>query len=69
MAEPVKVAVIGGGVIGGGWIARFLENGFDVAVFDPAPDAQGKIEAVLSNAAIAARELTDAPRPKPGILQ
>ncbi|HDZ52723.1 MAG TPA: hypothetical protein ENH63_13285, partial [Sulfitobacter litoralis] len=30
-----KVACIGGGVIGGGWIARFLLNGIDVAVHDP----------------------------------
>jgi carnitine 3-dehydrogenase len=38
-AEKTKVAVIGGGVIGAGWIARFAENGIDVAVYDPAPDA------------------------------
>jgi len=61
-------AVIGGGVIGGGWIARLLENGVDVNVFDPAPDAKQKIEAVLANAAIAAEKLTDAPRPIPGKL-
>ncbi len=68
MVAPVRVAVIGGGVIGGGWIARFLENGINVAVFDPAPDAKAKIDAVLANAAIAAKKLTDAPRPKPGAL-
>ena len=31
-----KAAIIGGGVIGGGWAARFLLNGWDVVVFDPA---------------------------------
>ena len=30
-----KAGIIGGGVIGGGWAARFLLNGWDVGVFDP----------------------------------
>lgn len=32
-----KVAIVGGGVIGGGWTARFVLNGWDVAVFDSEP--------------------------------
>lgn len=63
-----KIAVIGGGVIGSGWIARFLQNGMDVAVFDPAADAKEKIEAVLVNADIAAQNLAIANYPKPGNL-
>ncbi|SEQ27280.1 carnitine 3-dehydrogenase [Thalassovita taeanensis] len=43
-------AVIGGGVIGGGWAARFLLNGWDVRVFDPDPEAERKIGEVLDNA-------------------
>ncbi len=43
-------AIIGGGVIGGGWAARFLLNGWDVRVFDPDPEAQRKIGEVLDNA-------------------
>ena len=35
-----KVAIIGGGVIGGGWAARFLLNGLDVYVYDPDPNAE-----------------------------
>jgi len=31
--------IIGGGVIGGGWAARFLLAGWDVRVFDPDPEA------------------------------
>jgi carnitine 3-dehydrogenase len=42
--------VIGGGVIGGGWAARFLLMGWDVRVFDPDPEAQRKIGEVLANA-------------------
>ena len=43
-----KAAIIGGGVIGGGWAARFLLNGWDVGVFDPDPEAERKIAAVLA---------------------
>lgn len=43
-------AIIGGGVIGGGWAARFLLNGWNVRVFDPDPEAERKISEVLENA-------------------
>ena len=46
----MKAAIIGGGVIGGGWAARFLLNGWDVAVFDPAPNASGTLNEVLERA-------------------
>ena len=46
----MKAAIIGGGVIGGGWAARFLLNGWDVAVADPDPEAERKIAEVLANA-------------------
>ena len=36
----MKACIVGGGVIGGGWVARFLLNGWDVAVFDPDPEAE-----------------------------
>ena len=45
-------AIIGGGVIGGGWAARFLLNGWDVRVFDPDPEAERKIGEVLANACL-----------------
>lgn len=56
-----KVACIGGGVIGGGWVARFLLNGIDVAVHDPHPDAQRIVGEVLDNARNAYRRLLSAP--------
>ncbi|MTJ05965.1 MAG: carnitine 3-dehydrogenase [Sediminimonas qiaohouensis] len=46
-------AIIGGGVIGGGWAARFLLNGWDVRVFDPDPEAERKLSEVLENARLA----------------
>ena len=45
-----RVALLGGGVIGGGWAARFLLNGVDVSLYDPAPDAARTVEEMLANA-------------------
>jgi carnitine 3-dehydrogenase len=59
-AEITRIAVIGGGVIGAGWVARFAENGIDVAVYDPAPDAEEKAAAVFENAEHAYSKLTTA---------
>ncbi|NRB33715.1 MAG: carnitine 3-dehydrogenase [Rhodobacteraceae bacterium] len=61
-------AIIGGGVIGGGWAARFLLNGWDVRVFDPDPEAERKIGEVLSNARRALPSLSDVPLPEEGVL-
>lgn len=46
----MQFAVIGAGVIGAGWAARFLLMGFDVKIFDPNPNAQRIIEQTLINA-------------------
>ena len=66
MTGIAKAAVVCGGVIGAGWIARFIENGIAVDVFDPAPDARQKIGSVLQNADYANARLTMAPRPPKG---
>jgi carnitine 3-dehydrogenase len=64
-----KVAVIGGGVIGAGWVARFAENGIDVAVYDPAPDAELKAAAVLKNAEAAYSKLSGDARTAKGKIR
>ena len=69
MTTVKQAAIIGGGVIGGGWAARLIENGIDVAVFDPAADAKEKFDAVLVNAERAYAKLTDAPRPAKGSIR
>ena len=61
-------AIIGGGVIGGGWAARFLLAGWDVNVFDPDPQAERKIGEVLSNARHALPMLYDIALPPEGKL-
>ena len=61
-------ALLGGGVIGGGWAARFLLNGVDVRLYDPDPQAPRKVDEVLENARRALRKLTLAPLPDEGRL-
>ncbi|MDF9301576.1 carnitine 3-dehydrogenase [Tritonibacter mobilis] len=61
-------AIIGGGVIGGGWAARFLLNGWDVRVFDPDPEAVRKINEVLANARRSLPSLYDKALPAEGAL-
>ena len=61
-------AIIGGGVIGGGWTARFLLMGWDVRVFDPDPQAQTKIGEVLDAARLALPSLYDTALPDEGRL-
>ncbi|WP_187432035.1 L-carnitine dehydrogenase [Roseobacter fucihabitans] len=61
-------AIIGGGVIGGGWAARFLLNGWDVRVFDPDPEAARKIGDVLANARRSLPGLLDVALPPEGQL-
>ncbi|MBY3184985.1 carnitine 3-dehydrogenase [Rhizobium laguerreae] len=63
-----KAACIGGGVIGGGWIARFLLAGIDVDVFDPHPEASRIVGEVIANAEKAYALLTGAPLPLRGRL-
>lgn len=50
MSAVKRVGLVGGGVIGAGWAARFLLNGYDVVVSDPDPEVGRKLAAVLGNA-------------------
>lgn len=64
----MKACIVGGGVIGGGWAARFLLNGWDVAVYDPDPEAERKINEVLANARRSLPSLYDWLLPAEGTL-
>ena len=61
-----QAAIIGGGVIGAGWIARLIENGIDVVIYDPADNAEQKVDAVLINSRYAYSKLTSVPRRNEG---
>jgi carnitine 3-dehydrogenase len=65
---PGRVGLLGGGVIGGGWAARFLLNGVAVRLFDPSPSAEGRVRDMLENARRAYRSLTMVPLPVEGEL-
>jgi carnitine 3-dehydrogenase len=68
MSSIKRCAVIGAGVIGAGWAARFLLNGIDVTVHDPHPEAERRARASLANALRARERLTLAPIGKLGEL-
>jgi 3-hydroxyacyl-CoA dehydrogenase len=52
-----RVAVIGAGVIGAGWVAAYLAHGYEVAVCDPSPQAPDRIRAHVDAAWPAMAEL------------
>lgn len=58
----MHVALVGAGVIGGGWAGRLVENGVDVVVYDPHPDAERRVREMLANAERAWARLTTVPR-------
>jgi len=43
VADVRTVCCVGAGVIGGGWVAHFLAQGYDVVAWDPAPDAAKRL--------------------------
>ncbi|MFI5014294.1 MAG: carnitine 3-dehydrogenase [Hyphomicrobiales bacterium] len=57
-----KAALVGGGVIGGGWAGRLVEHGIDVAIHDPHPASERRVREMLGNAERAWSRLTLAPR-------
>lgn len=62
------VGLLGGGVIGGGWAARFLLNGVDVKMYDPDPEAPRKVGEVMANARRALTKLYMPSLPAEGTL-
>lgn len=45
-----NITVVGTGVIGNGWIARFLAKGYDVIAFDPAEGAEERTKKAVTQA-------------------
>ena len=65
----MKAAIIGGGVIGGGWASRFLLNGWDVNIYDPDNDSERKLNLMLDNARRSLPSLYDFNLPKEGNIK
>ena len=61
-----EIALVGGGVIGAGWAARFVMNGRDVVLYDPSADAAQRCQRILAQAERALSQLTTAPLPPRG---
>ncbi|MFD7921103.1 3-hydroxyacyl-CoA dehydrogenase NAD-binding domain-containing protein [Streptomyces sp. NPDC059740] len=59
--EVRRVACVGAGVIGGGWVAHFLARGYEVTAFDPGPDAEVRLRRLVDAAWPALTELGLAP--------
>lgn len=47
----MNIGVVGAGVIGGGWAARFLLHGHDVAVYEPSAATAAALPAIIDRAA------------------
>lgn len=62
------VGLLGGGVIGSGWAARFILNGVDVRLYGPSLAAVERVQTMLVNARRAYRRLTLLPLPAEGVL-
>ena len=60
-------AIVGAGVIGSAWAARFALHGIDVRISDPNPDAPRIVDEVLGNARAAWADL-GLPTPEEGSI-
>lgn len=49
-SEVRRIACVGAGVIGGGWVAHFLARGYQVTAWDPAADASAKLRRLVDAA-------------------
>jgi carnitine 3-dehydrogenase len=64
----MRAAVLGAGVIGRGWAARFLLHGWNVVIYDADPAAPAKVNQTLTRARQALNDLYDADLPVEGQL-
>jgi len=68
VSPPRAVGLLGAGVIGAGWAARFLLHGVDVRVFDPDARAVEHVCAAVANARRAYERLMTVELPAEGEL-
>ncbi|GAA4496490.1 carnitine 3-dehydrogenase [Gluconacetobacter tumulicola] len=65
---PKRCGLVGGGVIGAGWAARFVLNGHDAVLYDPSSDSRARAEAILTMARAAWARLMPGALPPEGRL-
>ncbi|RXG91908.1 3-hydroxyacyl-CoA dehydrogenase NAD-binding domain-containing protein [Bradyrhizobium vignae] len=66
--RPRAVGLLGGGLIGGGWAARFLLNGVDVRLYARSANTVERVQKILADARRAYRRLTLVSLPVEGSL-
>ncbi|MDF0498896.1 3-hydroxyacyl-CoA dehydrogenase NAD-binding domain-containing protein [Bradyrhizobium yuanmingense] len=66
--RPRAVGLLGGGVIGGGWAARFILNGADVRLYGRSPRTLERVQRILTSARRAYRQLMPVWLPPEGSL-
>jgi len=66
--KSLKVACVGAGVIGSGWVARLLLNGVSVTVFDKNVDSYQRTKEIIERASKSYSRLTEAPLRKHGTV-
>ncbi|MGY3079454.1 3-hydroxyacyl-CoA dehydrogenase [Bradyrhizobium sp. LM6.10] len=65
---PRAVGLLGSGVIGAGWAARFILNGVDVRLYGRSPGAAERVQKKITHARRAFERLTEVPLPAEGSL-
>ena len=48
-SDVTRAAVVGGGVIGSGWVLHYLRMGMDVTAYDPIPEARDRIAEMVTS--------------------
>jgi carnitine 3-dehydrogenase len=69
MNDIRRIAVVGTGVIGAGWVTRFLARGLEVVAYDPAPGAEDRLKDSVARAWPAAVKSGLALQPLPPTFQ
>jgi carnitine 3-dehydrogenase len=65
----MQAGILGAGVIGRGWAARFLLHGWDVVIYDADANAPARVMATVNQARRSLTELYDAALPTEGQLR
>ncbi|MES0170858.1 3-hydroxyacyl-CoA dehydrogenase NAD-binding domain-containing protein [Mesorhizobium sp. M0027] len=65
---PRGVGLLGGGIVGSGWAAKYILHGVNVRLYDPDRGAANRVQKTLAAARRAYRGLTFSPLPREGSL-
>ena len=55
--KKINISCIGCGTIGAGWVARLIQNGISVKIYDPTPLSKSRLHSMLENSKRAYQKL------------